>query len=486
MLTTQGAKVDGADARRRRGKAVYFYAAQSNELAVAAPVSGSGSGSTNWHGLFSWNVARALATGQPMSWRQLGQHVLYRYEGMAVAPATPVYAGDGLDEPVFGASAAAVRQWSLERHQGRLVVAAGTLWGIREGALLAVLADPLAAAVREATMPANGTLGFVRVVAVDAERATLEPVAWQGWAALNVKSVPPGAWVRLLFNVPTFELRVATERGNCADPCTAWRALAVLRRDGVSGVDARWTNDAGSADVVLLASDRGVQFRLSLDSQAVSFGFAATAGDDERRVEVLASRTAAGLHRLARSRNLLELAARLALRPADAPGVGITVALRAKGAEIERTAAPDRLARVRVGDVLEVNGRNDAGDPVDVAIFWLGSDHAIRQVYPYDPRETPRLAAGERLRRLGLEIDPGSRGTERLLVLSVPMRAGREVTDFRFLEQSPLERLRSSGDAEMQALLDACFADHRQRGDAAPAVPAQRLRMHVFTFQVDL
>jgi hypothetical protein len=484
MLTTLGAAPDSADARRRRGKAVYFYAAQSHELAAAAPTGGGGS--TNWHGLFTWNIARALALGQPMSYRQLGQHVLFRYERLSAAPATPVYAGDGLDEPVFGASAPAVRQWPLEQHQGRLSVAAGTLWGLGEGALLAVLADPLAPAMQVSTQPTTGTLGFLRVVAADAERAMLEPVAWQGWAALKPGTLSSGLWARLLHNVPTFALRVATDRGNCAEPCTAGRALALLRRDGVVGVDVRWADVAGNADVVLRATDRGVRLRLPTDGDNTEgFGFSATPGDESQRVETLASQVAAGLHRLARSRNLLELSARLALRPAQGPGLGVTVAHRTPGAEGERTARPDQLVRVRVGDVLTVGGRNDAGDPVDVAIFWLGSDSAVRQVYPRDRRETPRLAAGERLRRFGLQIDPGSRGTERLLVLSAPMRAGREASDFRFLEQSPLNRLRGSDDSELQALLDACFADHRLRGDAAPALPPQRLRMQVFTFQID-
>ena len=104
--------------------------------------------------------------------------------------------------------------------------------------------------------------------------------------------------------------------------------------------------------------------------------------------------------------------------------------------------AVDRLAIVSPGDTLLMDGQNSAGDPVDFVAFWLGSDQSIRQVYPDDERDSPRLAAGERLRRAGMEIDPGSTGVERLLVLTVPMRRGSEAADFRFLEQSPLSRLR--------------------------------------------
>ena len=124
------------------------------------------------------------------------------------------------------------------------------------------------------------------------------------------------------------------------------------------------------------------------------------------------------------------------------------------------------------------------GGTGDLVAFWLGADHSIRQVYPEDERESPRLAAGQRLRRLGLRIDPGSEGTERLLVLAAPMRRGQEASDFRFLEQAPLARLRHAADPDLQALFDACFADYAARGDAAPALPAERLALQLFTFQV--
>lgn len=471
----------------RRGRAVYFYAAQSVELAASLPLSNGGE--PVWHGLFTWHVAQALSLGQTMTYRQLGQHVLSRYDQLPAATATPLFSGDGLDQAVFGQQAAVHRQWPVERWQGRITLPAGALAGLAEGALLAVLADPLAPAPASAANgpapPPQGTLGFVRVVTVEANRALLEPVAWQGWAAPSVQTLPAGSWARLMINPPAFALRVSINRSACRADCVAGRALAQLQRDGVPGVDVRWVGIDDNPDARLQASESGVRLLLPgmAESGQASWGFAAPSGDESIALEVLTQQTAGALHRVARTRNLLRLAAAMALR-APFADVQLTLKLRRRGADTDVPVALEQLFVVKPGDLLLLDARNRGGDPVDLSAFWLGADHSIRQVYPQDSRESPRLPAGARLRRLGLGIDPGSDGAERLLVLMVPMRQGQDVSDFRFLEQSPLSRLRGAGDPVLQALLDACFADYALRGDAAPALPAERLGLQLFTFQV--
>lgn len=64
------------------------------------------------------------------------------------------------------------------------------------------------------------------------------------------------------------------------------------------------------------------------------------------------------------------------------------------------------------------------------------------------------------------------------------MARSREAMDFRFLEQSPLSRLRGHTDSDLQALADACFADYRTRGASSPALPRERLGMQVYTLNV--
>lgn len=469
------------------GRAVYFYAAQSVEQAATQPLSSGGE--PVWHGLFTWHVAQALSLGQPMTYRQLGQHVLSRYDRLPASTATPLFSGDGMDQAVFGQPAAVLRQWMVQREQGRLTLPAGALAGLAEGALLALLSDPLAPATASPTQPPAGTLGFVRVVTVQASQSLLEPVAWQGWAPPSAQTLPAGAWARLLVNPPSFALRVTTERVACRANCLAGRALAQLQRDGVPGVDVHWVGANDSTDARLRATDTGMRLLMpgAAESGDGSWGFAVPAGEEALAVEVLAQEVAGALHRVARTRNLLRLAAGMALRAplSDVLSeVQLTLKLRRSKGGVDTLLQPPQLSVVEPGDMLLLDGRNGAGDPVDLAAFWLGADQSIRQVYPADRRDSARLPGGARFRPRAWRIDPGTEGTERLLVLMMPMKKTQEVSDFRFLEQSPLSRLRSAGDPALQALLDACFADYAVRGEAAPALPAEQLGLRLFTFQI--
>jgi Caspase domain len=472
---------------RDRGRAVYFYAAQSYEMATSLPLPVGDRKA--WHGLFTWHLARALALGEAPSHRQLGQHLLSRYDQWPAASALPLFGGDGLDDAVFGQATVPVRQWPLERHGTRAALPAGALTGLGEGALVALLSDPLVTPGRDVTKPLPGTLGYARVSSLEVDRAWLEPVAWQGFAAPSMALMQAGTWARLMSNPAMFALRVLIDTSDCPTTCPAARAVAMLRRDGVPGVDVRWVDRADAADVRLRATARGVQVLLpgAIEGGRSSWGYAAPSSDDASGLETLARQTASALHRVARTRNLLELAARVALRPTR-PGIRFDVTAirrvgRAGGAEA--TVTSDRLFDLGRGDELTFGGTNTADDPHDLVAFWLGGDQSITRVYPTDRRDVPRLAAGESLRRARWRVANDSEGTERLLVITMPMRRGHEAADFRFLEQSPLGRLRGAVDADLQALLDACLADWRTRGDAAPAPPSELLSMQIYTFRIE-
>ncbi len=471
---------------RDRGRAVYFYAAQSYEMATSLPLPVGDRKA--WHGLFTWHLARALALGEVSSHRQLGQHLLSRHDQWPAASALPLFGGDGLDDVVFGQTTATVQQWPLERHGTRAAIPAGALSGLGEGALVALLADPLATAGRDPTQPPAGTLGYARVKTLEVDRAWLEPVSWQGFAPPSIALMQAGTWARVVSNPAVFALRISIDSSRCPASCPAARALAALRRDGVIGVDARWVDHADAADVRLRATERGVQVLLpgaaEEDGGRSSWGYAAPATVDAAGLDALVQQTAAGLHRVARTRNLLELAARVALRE-PRTGIRLDVKVKRRAGQAVAIATTDRLIDFGRGDELILEGRNMAADPHDLVAFWLGADQSIARIYPVDRRDVPRLAAGQPLRRAAWSVDDDSEGTERLLVITMPMRRANEAADFRFLEQSPLTRLRgATPDADLQALLDACLADYRSRGDPTPAPAAQALSMQVYTFRI--
>jgi len=186
---------------------------------------------------------------------------------------------------------------------------------------------------------------------------------------------------------------------------------------------------------------------------------------------------------VARVRNLLQLAARMALRPV--PGnLSVQVSFKRPGSASAQPLTIEQLTGVHAKDELWIAGRNRDAGPVDLSIFWVGADASIRRVFPEDARASVRLDPGAAFGPVGLAINAGAQGTDRLLVLSHPAEAAQPSTDFRFLAQGPAAAARTAVDPGLQALYDACFADHLQRGDQTPAPPAERLGLRAYTFQI--
>jgi hypothetical protein len=471
---------------KRRGLATYFYAAQSGEVAVAMKLPAHIEGAPV-RSLFSYQISRALATGQPMSYQQLAQHVLLEFGRLFEGHSTPLFTGDGLAEPVLGQRVPRFRQWPLDNRRGSFSVPAGSLEGLAVGALFAVVGDPLDA---RASTPAAAPDGYLRAIAVEPGRSLVEPVAWQGRPAPPLASLTTGAYVRLLSTPPVFTLRVAVDLAACRTGCLASAAVARLQRDGVPGVDVRWVAPGDAPDLVIQIGPDKLQYRLpgppgdapGSASRAPGWVLPRAGADDST---AWAQRIAADLHAIARQRNLLQLAAAIVTRPGTR---GLEVSLRVRPA---KQPAPDRLIggeqvpELGEGDVLTLLVRNRGPTAVDLTVLVLDADHGITVRFPLDYGESNRIESGDEREIGDMTVNKRTTGTERLVLVWADMRKHRERRDFSFLQQSPLGRVRGAGnDAELQALIDACFADHLTRSEGVPALPADSLGMQVFSFSV--
>ena len=85
--------------------AAFFYAAQAGEVTAELSLP-EDDAQAQRHGVFSFALTRALATGRPMTYRQLSQMILTQYATLH-ARTTPPFTGGGLDTPVLGQTAPA-------------------------------------------------------------------------------------------------------------------------------------------------------------------------------------------------------------------------------------------------------------------------------------------------------------------------------------------------------------------------------------------
>ena len=381
--------------RSNAPEAVYFYAAQTTELTpeMRLPL---GDTLREDQGLFSFVLRRALTTGRPMSYRQLGQLVLAQYGSMNQTGTTPLFAGNALDRLVFGQQSLSERQWPVSRD--RMTVPVGTLSGLGEGARFGVV--PNAAA--ETTQ----AMGYLRALRVGLNHAELEPMAWADKPALNVNTLLAGTYARLISVPERYALRVAVDDQACRERCR-WRAvLDALRSQGVPGTEVQWVRAGG--DLTLRFTEREVAgFRPGEAGQpecgpqdkrcnVVPRGMLLLSeadGDDQGR---LARRLAERLHALARANNLMRLAARLSVP--EGPGIEVTVAVQpaGAGASARRAATPETVTRADVGDRLIVELLNRGKRPVDVTLLHVDVRYGISGLFPR-AGEVNRLEPGASL-----------------------------------------------------------------------------------------
>lgn len=472
------------------GNSVFFYAAQTRETTpeMRLPL---GHADGRQYGLFGYMVMEALETGTPMTYRQMAQYVLARYGAMNETRVTPLFSGTALDQPVLGQQVPVVRQWAIEPGMP-LTVRAGALAGLANGATLAVLADPLA--------PTDKALGYMRLTEVSLAMARAEPVAYRGKPALQPATLPKSAYARAVQALPDYALRVSVDARDCGTACAGSATVKYLRAktDAVPGTVLTWVDAPAQGDVMLkLLPDRIVLLPPSLQGAPCDTG--ADGNVCPQSATLLATpdaktnldrKLATALHAVARSTNLLRLAARLS--EIAQPASRLEVTLRRASAEGTVDVAPEQVPTLRPGDRLAVAMRNNGFTPVDVTMLYLDARYGINTLFPDGAGASNRLEPNAS-HAFEIEITDETLGMERLLTIAVDASRGQERADFSFLAQPSLAQTRGTaagvGDAaandDVLAFMDAGFASYRTRAARpAPQAPSARTSMHVYTFQI--
>lgn len=465
--------------------AVFFYAAQTTEQTpeMRFPLDDP---QRQAYGLFSYMITRALELGQPMSYRQLGQYVLAQYGGISEATVTPIFTGSALDQAVLGQQTLPMRQWPVETKQ--LSVSAGSLSGIGESAIFALVASPLA--------KADDAIAYLKAVRVEGTRTELEPFAYGGKPSPGKDAFKPGTYARLVSNPENYALRVEIDARDCSKACAWAPIIEQLKKGGVPGADVRWV--AEGADVILKLSPTRVVALTPTQRGEVGCAAGQTCSPLGTTLSRLASASDTGapannlqeinsaLHAIARSRNLLRLASNLVAKTGGG-GLSITLQRQPHNTTDRQPILPEQVPTLRPGDKVFATLTNTGNKPLDVTLLYADAKFGVGSLFPQQG-ESNRLAPGDR-QVIDFDIgdEGGVLGIERLLAISVEAEKHGERNDFSFLSQPALAergtRTRGGSSEDMQAFLDAGFADYRTRG-ASRAIPSAKTGMQVFTFDV--
>ncbi|MEM1162172.1 MAG: caspase family protein, partial [Pseudomonadota bacterium] len=188
------------DAAGDEGSFVAFFAAQTNETTPEKRLPRGKPGRRS-QGVFTFTLLETLAANPGITYRQLGQEVLRRYSTENLARSTPMFEGD-LDSPVFAIGGVdPVRQWPVRAEDGLLKIGAGSLHGMNAGSVLALMNAP--------TDETADAIGYASVTRSGAMTSDLAPVAHDGKAAVAMKDVPNGAYLRKIDEAISFGMQVA-------------------------------------------------------------------------------------------------------------------------------------------------------------------------------------------------------------------------------------------------------------------------------------
>jgi hypothetical protein len=451
------------------GSFVAFFAAQTNEVTPEKNLP-KGKPGRKPQGVFTYTLMETLAEYPGATYGQIGQEVLRRYSVKNLAKSTPLFEGD-LDQVVFaGEGGARVSQWRAEVTDAGLTIPAGTLHGLSEGAVLAVMGS--------AADADDAALGFVSLTSVDTFVATGTAIEQDG-KTLPVE-LPKGITLRKLDETLDFTLTVALPAEGTAPADALLAALADLTE--AAGPRLNFVKSSEDADLrlaVLPDSPRPDAIWV-LPSTGLAEDFASTpsVSTGDKDGAELAAVLADTLTTMARAQNLLKLGAAVGAGDLD-----VTVELQTRTPE-DRTLRPLPFAPVPTllpEDEVHVLARNNTSGPVDVNVLYIGADWSISHWF------SGRLQPGDELKKGLFKITDTVLGQERMLVVVTPAKPQSPVEDLSYLAQDALDATRTvGGSAFGDALMEAGFgvttrgamalSDDSEDADPAPAILQLELR----------
>jgi hypothetical protein len=470
---------------------VAFYAAQTSETAPEMTLPRN-VGDGKHQGLFSFTLAQALEQNGSLSYRQLRDFVLYQYAAQGQLSTTPLIEGTDLDAPIFGdANVKRVQQWAISLDQGQASIRAGAMQDISDGALFAIISDPL--------QPDAQAIGYLQAAAVKVFESSLvdtpqRPSGKQAIPALSPDAIPKGSYARLLQSAPNFLLTVAmppSATSASGDEVRVRKIIQQLKAAPPSGLRVTWVAPDQPADLRLSFGPLGApksqrepgqlwllppSGELIASGPARSHSIALAQPDADVSAKLQDS-----LQRISHYVNLLRVSAQLGTSGvADTEVQAILTRANAK----ESAPLPDgALPKLYSGDIVEFKILNNGQTAADVTLLFLDSQYGITAMYPLAGRLNRIKPGGEDHTKIRIEAN--TVGVERMLVIAVAAEPNQPNADFSFLQQQtlPTERGQVTRGSPLSALFaDAAFGPSATRG-AEPVGDIEAPSMRLISWQ---
>ncbi len=437
--------IDSGDEQGKGGSLVSFFAAQTNEVTPEKNLPKGKPGRIP-QGVFTYTLFEVLAEHPGATYGQIGQEVLRKYATKSLARTTPLFEGD-LDRVAFsGSPGERVAQWAATRTDTGFDLPAGSLHGLNEGDVLAVMGS--------AADETKAALGYVQLATVETFASTAVPVEHEGKTL--PAELPKGVMLRKIGSDLDFTLTVALPEPGPLPAKTLEGAMETLRAEVgpritfvPAGADADLRlaviKDSRRPDAIWVLPSTG----LMEEQDLVNTPSVSTA---DKTGEELGLAVADTLSRMARAINLMKMAGAVGSGSLDVSVDLLTGPDKGRLKPMPTSGMP----RLVPDDQVHVVAQNHMDIPVDVNVLYIGADWSISHWF------SGRLQPGDTLKKGLFKISDAVLGRERMVIVMTPAAPQSPVEDLSFLAQDRLELTREiggTGKGLRSALAEAGFGE---------------------------
>jgi hypothetical protein len=437
---------------------VAFFAAQTTEETPEMDLPRR-SDTPKRYGLFTFHLIQSLSRSPGATYRQVAEQILQNYGAQLWYGSRPMFTGSGLDAPVFGTESSGVRteQWLINRSESGFEIPAGSLVGLGEQSLLAILKTP--------TDPLEKALGFAIATNIDplTSRITMTEHLYQGKTYPVLTRVPALAHARLIESKVDMSLSIS-QLENPQAPSTKQvdAIIQQLRNEGLSPVHMDWQAAKDAADIRLFATPDEIV--LLTDGEPLPCKepvcdrsyIRIPLGEPQQTATLLAN----SLRTIAKAQNLMRLGTQLG---SDALDMTLNVK-RFDSGKLEDFDG-SQIPTLYSGDQITLTIANFLEQPLDVTVLFIGSDYGVSVAFPRKGQFNRFMEEEEKIIKLGT-INTDTTGTERIIVIATQASRTAATSNFAFLSQKGLSKARSNFRPIDALLFEAGFGNEKQpRGE---------------------
>jgi len=415
---------------KTRGELIAFSAAQSTQTTPEMKLPRSDDAS-QYHGLFTYALMDVLGSNSTLSYQQLAQKIVARYESIPWRSSIPLFSATDLTKSVFDSEYSGEPQFVGKIQGKELVIQGGALSMLTANSLVAIYSDPLAL---DKDYLAEATID--RATAVTSY-ASVQPLDTGTW--------PENVYVRIIDSALNATLNIAMLPSKNRTPSQG-EALQAQLENIVSRQPQFALSEVNNASILVSQFDNMYWFlradqSLPCEEQQIEKAQEAICFEDRVAQQLLN----VSVPRSQRSRlvaienSLLKIANVERLLSSNARLTGTQKHLKVefgvkRGNKVQSLPVNVRPT-LKENDQILFEIRNISRKPQDINILFIDSQYGITQLHPQSGQPN-RLQPNESL-SFNWYVNVSTTGVEHLMLFS-QISEGVGVS-FVHLEQAPLQ-----------------------------------------------